>query len=162
MATIFCSSSFLNDIVACDYDDVLDQTSNGGGELDYSLKSTMKMFLLDVYYYYEHSLVNIISLFDLICAEGMTIKMDSEKEQGFCVFYNNLVFYFAPFDAGKWLYYYDTSAAPDLVEVGVVNANKPKTTVSPYSFVQTVNDNKAFYTDCEMKGVENAWLQQKN
>ena len=110
--TVFNNCSFLGDIIACDDADSLHLNSNGGGSMDYVLQSKMKLFPLDVYYN-EHSLGNIISLFDLIKVKDILITLDSREGNGFNVVYDNKLYYFAPFDTG--LYYFDTSKAPQTV-----------------------------------------------
>ena len=156
--TVFRTCSFLNDIVACEDDEILNLTSNGGGAMGYYLKSTLKMFPIKTYYN-EDSLANIISLHDLITAEGVTIKLDSEKDPGFSVTYQNQVFHFMPFATG--LYYYDTNCAPQVITKDE-GETKPKSNVTHYSLLQTVNDNKQYFTDAEIKGAEKARLQQEH
>ncbi len=124
--------------------------------MDYVLKSTMKMFPLEVYYN-ELSLTNIISLSDLILAKRVHISMDSSKDNGLHVNYKGLEYCFAPFNAG--LYYYHTRVPPKNVNAtATVSGGNTDRSVTRYSFLQTVNDNKSFYTDNEVKGAEKARL----
>ena len=152
MDIVFNNCSFLGDIIACDDVDSLHLNSNGGGSMDYVLQSKMKLFPLDVYYN-EHSLGNIISLFDLIKVRDIVITLDSREGNGFNVVYDNKLYYFAPFDTG--LYYFDTSKAPQIV------SDKTKSSISPYSLLQSVEHNKKFYSMAEIKGADNARKQQE-
>ena len=67
--------------------------------------------------------------------------------------YDNKLYYFAPFDTG--LYYFDTSKAPQIV------SDKTKSSISPYSLLQSVEHNKKFYSMAEIKGADNARKQQE-
>ena len=154
-ATVFKSKRYLNDIIACGEDDGLDLTSNGGGRLSYTMRSKLQMFPLDVFYN-EDSLANIIALFDLIRVPDIVVTMDNREDYGFHVTYKGKGYQFNPFHSG--LYYYDTRVAPQ--DVVTINPNT-KSMLSPYSFLQTVNDNKKFYTAAEIKEAENACIQQE-
>ena len=149
--TVFNNCSFLQSIVACGDEDSLTMRSNGGS-LDYYLKSTLKMFPLEVHFN-ENSMANIISLFDLINVPGVIITMDTRKDSGFNVTFGDKLYQFTPFENG--LYYFDTRTGPRSV------CDKTKSDVSTYSLLQTVNDNKQFYTASEIKGAETARLQQE-
>ena len=150
--SVFSNCSFLGDIVACDDSQALSLNSNGGGKLEYYLRSRMNLFPLDVFYN-EYSVGNIISFFDLIQVDGILITLDSREGQGFNVIFEGKLYCFKPYENG--LYYYDSRAAPVLV------GDKDKSPVYPYSFLQSVEDNKAFYTANEIKGADSARRQQE-
>ena len=76
----------------------------------------------------------------------------------FNVVFQDKLYHFAPFDTG--LYYYDSRVAPE--EVTKIVMPKTNNIFSSYLFIQTVEDNKRFYSDSENKGVERARLQQEN
>ena len=149
---VFNNGDMIGDIVGCTDDECLLMNANGG-TMDYTLKSTLKMFPLPVYYN-ENSIANVISLFDLIQIDGIEITLDSKKAYGFNVVYGGKLYYFAPFENG--LYYFDTREEARSVE----NTNT-NTDVSSYSLLQTIDDNKQFYTDREIKGAERARLLQE-
>ena len=151
---VFNNCSFLNDIVVCDDSDDLDMTSNGGS-MNYFLKSTMKTFPLDVWYN-ESSIGNIISFFHLISVPNLVLTLDNREHFGFNVTYKGYFYQFFPF--GNGLYYWDTRKAPTKLKV---EEAKSKVEVNPYFFLQSVADNKAFYTPAEIKGAERARLQQE-
>ena len=120
--------------------------------MDYILQSKMKLFPIDVFYN-EYFFGNIISLFDLIKVKDIVITFDIREGSGFNVTYGDKLYYFAPFDTG--LYYFDTSKALQTV------SSKTKSSVSPYSLLQSVEDNKKFYSMAEIKGADNARKQQE-
>ena len=136
-SNVFNTCSYLGAIIACDIDDDLKMQSNGGS-MTYGLKSTMKLFPLEVAYN-EDSVGNIISFFRLIQVPGVVITLDSRINDGFNVTYLGKLYHFIPFENG--LYYFDTRNEPRSVE-----DNTTKDIVSPYFLLQTVEDNKAFYT----------------
>jgi len=114
----------------------------------------LKLFPLDVFYN-EHSITNIIALFDLIKrVPGIIITLDSREDPSFSATFYTKLYYFAPFRNG--LYYFDTRVGPRSV-----NNIKSNTKCSPYSLMQTVADNKKFYTAQKIKGAENARLLQE-
>ena len=148
---VFNNCSLLGDIIACDIDEDLEMNTNGGS-MTYCLRSTMKMFPLGVFYS-EKSIGNIISFFHLVQVPGVVITLDSRVNYGFNVSYHGKLYHFLPFENG--LYYYDTRVEPRSA------VDKTKDEFSSYSFLQSVDDNKLFYTQREIKGAENARLQQE-
>ena len=148
---VFNNCSVLGDIVACEVDDDLEMQCNGGS-MTYVLKSTMKLFPLEVAYN-ENSVGNVISFFHLARVPGVVITLDSRVHYGFNVTYLGKLYRFLPFDNG--LYYFDTRTEPRSVE------DNDKKVVFPCSLLQSVEDNKAFHTQREIKGAENVRLQQE-
>jgi len=80
--SVFNNCSFLHSIVACDDKEAITMKSNDDS-LEYFLKSTLKFFL-----YNEHSLANIISLFDLMRVPSIVITLDSREDPGFSVIFD--------------------------------------------------------------------------
>ena len=148
---VFNNCSMLGDIISCSDDECLNLISNGG-TVDYELRSTMKMFPLDVHYN-ENSIANVMSLYHLVQVKDLVITMDNRKDYGFHVTYAGKKYHFLPYSTG--LYYWDTLREPITVDTNT-NDN-----VSPYSLLQSVEDNKKFYTSSEIKGAENARRQQE-
>ena len=74
----------------------------------------------------------------------MVITLDSRKNFGFNVTYLGKIDHFLPFENG--LYYYDTRVKPRSVTI------KPTNIFSPHSLLQSVEENKSFYLQLEMKG----------
>lgn len=87
--------------------------------------------------------------------KGIHITLDNKRDMDFDVLYENKIYHFAPFEHGHDLYYFDTRQEPRSVEANINDD------ISPYSFLQTVDDNKQYYTDCEIKGAEKARLLQE-
>ena len=120
--------------------------------MDYYLPSKMKLFPLDENYN-EHSLGNIISLFGLMQVEGIVITLDSREGYGFNVLYKNKLYVFLPFATG--LYYFDTRTTPQQV------SDKTKLSVSPYSLLRSVDDNKEYYSIDKIKRADADRQQQE-
>ena len=139
--SVFKTCKFLNDIVARDDEECMNLISNGGGSMGYYLKSTIKMFPLEVFYD-EKSLSNIMLLFDFVKVPEIIVTMDNRKDYGFNVFYNNKAYHIAPFCNG--LYYYNTRATPK--DLSNMKGDKPKVTVYSYSYLQTIEDNNFLLT----------------
>ena len=84
----------------------------------------------------------------MIQVDGILITLDSHEGQGFNVTFEGKLYCFKPYDNG--LYYYDSRVALVPVE------DKNKAPVYPYWFLQSVDDNKAFYMANEIKGAYSA------
>ena len=153
---VFNGCSFLSEIVASDDKDALTMASNGNGCMTYYLKSFLKIFPLDVFYH-EHSMANIISLFDLVQVKGLIITLNNRVGLGFNVTYKGKLYHFAPYKNG--LYYFDTRIGPRSVDAD--HDGKSKSSVSPHFLLQTVSDNKEFYSAREIQGAERARIQQE-
>ena len=89
----------------------------------------------------------------MVKVPDVVITLDSREGNDFYVVYGGKLYRFEPYDNG--LYYYDTTKAPTVVKD---NISKQFTS---YSFLQTIEDNKAFYTDLEVKGADAARKQQE-
>ena len=85
--------------------------------------------------------------------KDIVVTLDSCVGNGFDMIYGDKLYYFAPFDTG--LYYFDTSKALQTV------SGKTKSSIYPYSLLQSVEDNKKFYSIAEIKGADNAHKQQE-
>ena len=149
--TVFNNCAFLNDIVACKDSDCLELRTNGG-RMIYYLTSKVKMFPINCHYN-EHSMANIISLFQLMNIDDIVITLDNRIGTGFKVIYGNKLYRFLPYNHG--LFYYDTTVEPENITIEFKNE------VNPYSFLQTVDDNKEYFTATEIKGAEAARFQQE-
>ena len=139
-ASVFCNSMLVNDLVVCSEDEELMIQTNGGGQ-SFDLKSTMKLFPIDVHFNSE-SMANILSLKDVAEMEGARITMDTLEERAITVHFQGNAYRFMEHKEG--LYYLD------------INDIKSNTKVSPYSFLGSVKDNKSYFTDNEIKGADEA------
>lgn len=81
--------------------------------------------------------------------------MNTTKHPGFKVVFDRKLYKFAPF--ANRLYYYDTRVGPETVDTP-----KPKSKLYRYSLLQSVADNKSFYTAREIKGAEKHGYNKKN
>ena len=149
MDNVFNNCIFLGEIIACDIDDDLETQCNSGSMI-YGLKSTMKLFSLEVAYN-ENSVGDFIYFFHLVQDPGVVITLDSRVNYRFNVTYLGKIHRFLPFENS--FYYFNTRTEPRSVE------DNTKEFVSPYSLLQSIEENKAFYTQREIKGAENARLQ---
>ena len=126
----FRERNLISDIHACD---PFNTFSNGGG-MTYTDKSTINVFKELECYYNPECLVNIISL-DLLQRKYHT-TFDSEKKNAFTVeVSDSLTIVFEGF--GSRLYF--------------VNLNNP-VTAYPFSLLNTVKENKQFFSRREIEG----------
>ena len=93
-------------------------------------------------HYNSSSLATILSVKDVAAIPGVFITMDTREEQSMLVHYNSDIFRFKQCKDG--LYFYDTAD------------NYNSSTVTDYSLLQSVNDNRKFYTRQEIKGADDA------
>jgi hypothetical protein len=134
----FCERNLVSDIHTCD---PFNTFSNGGG-MTYTHKGTINVFKELNCYYNPECLVNIISL-DLLQRKYHTI-FDSEKKNAFTVEVSDtLTITFEGFGSG--LYF--------------VNLKTPVTAYR-FSLLNTVKENKEFFSRCEVEGAEAAREQQ--
>jgi hypothetical protein len=107
----------------------------------------MKLFPIDVHFNRD-SMTNILALKDVAELSSACITMDSIEERAISVHFNGMIFKFLKHQEG--LYYLDTDEI------------KSKHSVSPYCFLETMNDNKTYFTDAEIKEADEARsLQQE-
>jgi hypothetical protein len=134
----FKEASLLTNMHSCDR---FTTFSNGGG-MTYDDKGTINLFPALEAYHNPNCLVNIISL-DLLQAQYHT-QFDSANKNAFTVHVSdNMVITFEGFGSG--LYFYNLNS--------IVNPY-------PYSLLNTVKENKSFFTRREIQGAEAAREQQ--
>ena len=134
----FRESNLISDIRTCD---PFNTFSNGGG-MTYTDKGTIDVFKELECYYNPECLVNIISL-DLLQRKYHTV-FDSEKKNAFTVEVSDTVtITFEGFGSG--LYFF--------------NLNTP-VTAYPFSLLNTVKENKEFFSRREVEAAEAAREQQ--
>jgi len=117
-------------------------------------------------------MANILSMKDVASIPGVRVLYDSTLERTMFVHFNGCVYKFK--ECSEGLYYYDMKNGPEKcckiidkaqpsVEAKTEDVPKDKLseTVTPYSFLSTVDSNKQFYTSDEIKGAENARIQQE-
>ena len=121
---------------------------NGGSQY-FDRKGILKLFPMSVYHNGK-SMANIFSMKGVVSLPGLHVTFDSLKECAMLVHYKDKVYKFK--ECAEGLYYYDTATSEPI---------KPKTNVISYSFLETVKDNKEYYTSQEIKGAELARKTQQ-
>ena len=144
-ASVFCNHNLVGDLVVCSEDEELMIRTNGGSKC-FDLKSKMKLFPIEVHFNSE-SMANILSLKDVAEMKGARVTMDTLKGREIVVHFNEQAYHFAEHAEG--LYYLDMEKI------------KSNVSVSPYCFLESVTDNKLYFSDNEIKGADKArQLQQ--
>ena len=87
-------------------------------------------------------MANILSLKDVTAMEGSQITLDTLKERVITVYYIDKAYKFRKHK--EELCYLD------------INNNKPNTEVSTYCLLNSVKDNKSYYTENDVKRVYQA------
>ena len=135
--------SLVTNIRDCEYNERLTAYTNGGAQ-SYSKLGELIMFPMKVHFK-KNSMANILSLKSVGDIDGVRIVLDTSVGTSFYVSTTNgTVYEFKQFHNG--LYYFDTSTA--------TRSNKSKTSVTNYSMLQTVDDNKQYFTSNEIKGAD--------
>ena len=145
-----CSCTNNTDLVSairdCTADEVLTVHTNGGSKT-FTQMGTLNLFPMSVHYN-PSSLANVLSFDTVAQLSGVRITLDTLIERGFLVTYKDMTLKFRPCSDG--LYYFDT------------NTLKSKSTVTDYSFLETVKSNKEFFSSQEIQGADNARLLQRD
>mmetsp|Transcript_14843 Transcript_14843/g.21238 ORF Transcript_14843/g.21238 Transcript_14843/m.21238 type:complete len:412 (+) Transcript_14843:616-1851(+) len=155
------NGAILSNIRPCAPGEELLVYTNGGFQFFTQVRS-FDMFGIDLHYN-PASLANILSYEALADIDGIRIVSDSGKERAFKVFYNGFCYKFKP--CSDRLYYYDL-ANPDSTPVkapvqGAVESDSLAQGVAGlhaavYSCVQTVAENKTYFTKNEIERAEEA------
>ena len=164
-ASVGCNRALFVSLHPCPENDCLTVFTNGG-QKTFDEIGDLKMLPLKMHFN-EDSMANILCLKDVANIEGVQITMDSLKERAMLVHHKGQCYKFK--ECSEGLYYYDTNelpanAQPVLTAVEVENENdvkenqtdKSKDTVMDYSFLQTVESNKQYFTSAEIQGANNA------
>jgi hypothetical protein len=144
-ASVFCNYKLVEDLIVCSEEEELVIQTNGG-EKCFDLKSKMKLFPIDVHFN-DDSMANILSLKDVAELEGVRITMDTSEERAISVHFQGSIYKFSEHQEG--LYYMD------------MDELKSKDEISPYCFLESVQDNKSYFSDAEIKGADNARILQQ-
>ena len=138
--------NLVHDIRNCSKEEILIVHTNGGTKIFLQL-GHLSLLPLQVHYNPD-SLANILCFNNVTNIKGMYITIDARSNCCFNVHYKEDVFTFKP--CFEELYYLDTSNI------------KSNYTVDNYSFLETVQGNKEYFTAQEIKGVEDTRLLQKH
>ena len=137
--SVFCNSNLVHDIQQCDPGTGLTVVTNGGSQ---SYNHTAEFNLLPMKVHFNvHSIANILSLADVANLPNTKITMDSSQDKAIFLHHGDEVYKFEECVDG--LYYWDSN-------------NKPKASVSHYSLLNTVDDNKTLYCKKDVKGANHA------
>ena len=133
------NSSLVSNIQDCNNEERLTAYTNGGAQ-HYIQMATLKMLPLTVHFKAD-SMANILSFKSVAEIPGARIVMDTKSGPSIFVHLKDGPTYeFKQFNNG--LYYFDTSVALN-------DKNKPS--VTNYSLLQTVTNNKQYFTHDEIK-----------
>jgi hypothetical protein len=140
-ASVACNKDLVVDLQPCNSEDSLTLYTNGGTQ-NFNSKGMMTLFPLAVHFN-SASMANILSMKDVVSMDGVKVTMDSSKEKALLVEFDKCVYKFQ--ECANGLYFFDTASSV-----------KSKSEITPYSFLETVKDNKQFFTSQEIKGAEKA------
>ena len=140
--SVACNKDLVKNLVMCSKDDHLTVYTNGGSKTFHE-KGELKILPIMVYFN-SRSMANILSLKDVVALNGVRVTMDSRKERALFVHFGNMELKFEEHAEG--LYYYDTASSNNVY----------KSNVSDYSCLQSVHNNKLYYTTQEIKAAEHA------
>jgi hypothetical protein len=129
----------VGDVRNCSADERLTVHTNGGTKI-FGKIAPLKLLPLEVHFNRE-SMATILSLKSVADIPNVRISMDTQKERAISVFFGDKLFKFVECKDG--LYYFDTKA---------------KAQVTNYStcFLQSVNENKQFFSNEEVKKANKA------
>ena len=92
-----------------------------------------------------NSMATILSVKTVSEIQGARLMMDTQVNKNITLtLKDGRSFIFSPFKNG--LYYFDTNS--------IVTNSKPKSELANYSFLNTVSDNKQFFSTQEIKGAD--------
>ena len=141
----------MTNVRKCTPDECLTIFTNGGSQLFEKL-GQLKLFPMTVHFNPD-SMANILSMKHVAAIPGVRVTYDSIVEKTMFVHFNGYVYKFR--ECSEGLYYYDVNKGPEKcakVCIKVPEANtstattmekdKLNASVTPYSFLSTVNSNK--------------------
>ena len=139
--SVFCNSKLVNDIREVCPGSSLTGITNGGLQ---TYKYTANFNLLPLRVHFNtHSIANILSLSDIANLPNTKITMDSSKEKVMLLHHNGRIIKFEECVDGH--YYWDSKETSSL---------KSKDSITAYSFINTVANNRSWFTQRNVKGAE--------
>ena len=127
--------NFVIHIKECKTDERLTAYCNGGKQ-KYNLIAKLILFPIDVHFKHD-SMANIVSMKTVTGIGGVRVTMDKARDENIVVtLADGRIFEFKLYS--NRLYYFNTKS--------VTNNVKSKETVTNYSLIQTVQDNKSHFT----------------
>ena len=134
------SPDLVKDIRQCISEEMLTAYYNGG-EQKYNLIARLTLFPIDVHFKRD-SMANIVSMKTITATEGVRVTMDTAKDMSILVTIKyDCTYNFKPYANG--LYYFDMNT--------IKSSIKSKDDVTNYSLLQTVKNNKSYFTAQEIK-----------
>ena len=131
----------VKDIHTCRPEDRLTAYTNGGVQV-YSKIADLKLFPIKVHFK-KSSMATILSLKTVSAIPGARLHLDTATSTDITLTLSDgSIFIFKKSNNG--LYFYDTS----------VDLYKPKPVLHNYSFLQTVTENKTYFSRQEIKGAD--------
>ena len=133
--------ALVNNIHTCKANDRLTAYTNGGEQV-YNLVADLNILPIKVHFK-KSSMANILSLKTVSDIPGARLHLDTATNSDITLtLQDGRVIVFKQFKNG--LYFYDTNVVP----------SKTKPLSQNYSLIQTVDDNKSYFTRQEIKGVD--------
>ena len=142
--------NLVTNIRDCEPENFLTAYTNGGAQL-YRKEADLKLLPL-VVHYKPDSMATILSLKSVSEINGTRLVMDTNINKHITLtLKDGMSYIFKQFENG--LYFLDTDNAEHFI--------KTKTTLSNYSLLQTVADNKTYFTKQEIRGADTSRKLQK-
>jgi hypothetical protein len=139
--SVACNQDLVTNIRDCASEECLTVHTNGGSQ--FFNRMGMLMVMPIPVHFNPDSMANILSMKDVVSLPGVTVTMDSSKERALLVSFGTSELKFT--ECSEGLYFYDVN-----------NINKPKALLTNYSLLETVEDNKSYFSPSEIKGAETA------
>ena len=146
------SSKLVSNVRSCTDDEVLTASTNGGTVV-YNKIGDLNFLPLKVYVN-DNSLVDVLSMKDVLQIPDLYVTMDSGRENAIFVHFKKRVFRFKEVPEG--LYLFDGK-----INSTVANNSTNAQLFSYSSFLQLVKDNKKQFSLNEIKGADHARRQQQ-
>ena len=133
--------ALVNDIRTCSPEERLTAFTNGGQQV-YNLSANLNFLPIRVHFK-KSSMANILSLKTVSEIPGARLHLDTDTSSDITLTLDDgRVIIFKQFQNG--LYFYDTN----------LDLHKTKPLLANYSLLQTVTDNKSYFTRQEIKGAD--------
>ncbi len=143
----FMNESLVKDIKSVHTNDHLKLISTGGTTV-FTMKATCKLIPIEVWYK-SSSLANILSLKEIASLPGAKVTMDTSVKDSIMVHLpNGSIIPFKQYNDG--LFVFDTR------NDNIIQQDNTKSTVTNYSFVSTVQQNKSFFTRAQIEKADRA------
>ena len=159
--SVFNNNAFLTDITKCEDSDILHIVSNGGGAVTYDTTGFFELLGMQIHYN-KNSLANVLSFKQVAALDGVKITLDTSVEKAITVHINGDALKFKECQDG--LYFLDMVNLKNKNKNGVNNYSKrvSSSKISNFCLLNTVKNNKSFYSKKQIKMADVARKLQQN